>query len=86
MLIFRYFSFTFYIQFILLAGKKGLENKKFDQFTLGGATLPALEVSLSLAWLLALTKSFASLVIRLVGLYYPCTNQLGNRQATWTTL
>ena len=65
---FRYFSSTFYMQFILLAGKKALENKRFDQFTLGGATLPALEVYLSLAWLLVLTKSFASLVIPLVGL------------------
>ena len=32
--IFRYFSFTFYIQYILLAGKYTLEIKRFDEFTL----------------------------------------------------
>ena len=38
--IFRYFSFTFYIQFILFAGKEALEIKrKFDQFTLAHSSL-----------------------------------------------
>ena len=38
--IFRYFSFTFYIQFILFAGKEALEIKRtFDQFTLAHSSL-----------------------------------------------
>ena len=31
---FCYFFFTFYIQFILFAGKKAIEIQRFDQFTL----------------------------------------------------
>ena len=38
--IFRYFSFTFYIQFILVAGKEALEIKRtFDRFTLAHSSL-----------------------------------------------
>ena len=37
---FRYFSFTFYFQFILFAGKEALEIKRtFDQFTLAHSSL-----------------------------------------------
>ena len=37
---FRYFCFTFYIQFILFAGKEALEIKRtFDQFTLAHSSI-----------------------------------------------